>query len=97
MNLSAGMVAAMIPTPKGQAGTFLMVDSEVDLTYFKKMLDDLKNRLDDVGFIEKRASMASNDTSLEGKLNISPTIPRIITLKFYYLESRYIFDLILTY
>jgi hypothetical protein len=44
-----------------------MVDSEVDLTYFKKMLDDIKRKLDDVSFIERRAAMATNDTTLEGK------------------------------
>eukprot|EP00347_Sterkiella_histriomuscorum_P022697 403337496 len=65
------MKASMIATPKGQAGTFLMVDSEVDLTYFKRMLDDTKKRMDDVSFIEKRAVMANSDTSLEDELTMA--------------------------
>lgn len=47
-------------------GSLIQVDSEVDLSYFKKMLDQSKSRLEELSFIEQRAALVNNDTSLEG-------------------------------
>ena len=41
------------------SNTLIQVDSEVDLTYFKKMLEDSKHRLEDLSFIEQRAVMVT--------------------------------------
>lgn len=51
-----------------KANNLVQVDAEVDLSYFKKILDDTKRRLDEMSFIEQRASMVTNEASLEGTI-----------------------------
>jgi hypothetical protein len=48
------------------AGNLIQVDSEVDHTYFKKILEETKNRIEELSFIEQRTTMVTNETSLEG-------------------------------
>lgn len=38
----------------------------MDLTYFKKILDDTRTRIDELSFLEQRATMGLSGTSLEG-------------------------------
>jgi len=44
----------------------ISVNTDLDLSYFKRMLEDTKRRLDEVSFIEQRAALVGSMTSLEG-------------------------------
>ena len=46
--------------------SIVQIDSSVDVEYFKNMIDDVKKRIDEPGFVESRAYVMSEST-LEGK------------------------------
>ncbi|CDW88805.1 UNKNOWN [Stylonychia lemnae] len=56
---------------KTTSASLIQVNNEVDLSYFKRMLEDTKRRLDQLSFIEQRAAMVGSISSLEDEITIA--------------------------
>lgn len=52
---------------KSSSGSLIQVDQDIDTSYFKRILEESRNRVEELPFIEQRAMMSTPDSNLEGK------------------------------
>ena len=50
------------------SSNLIQVEQDIDISYFKRILEDSKQRVEELPFIEQRAMMSSSDGNLEGIL-----------------------------
>ena len=53
---------------KSSSSNLIQVEQDIDISYFKKILEDSRKRVEELPFIEQRAMETTSDSNLEGIL-----------------------------
>ena len=53
---------------RGSSSNLIQVEQDIDISYFKRILEDSRRRVEELPFIEQRAMESTSDSNLEGNL-----------------------------
>ena len=51
---------------RGSSSNLIQVEQDIDISYFKRILEDSRRRVEELPFIEQRAMESTSDSNLEG-------------------------------